>query len=134
MPTIANVTVIGHAYGPPKTGETNGKPWCALNFYTVDKVKGEEEKKFTSWSGFVNGPQADWLKDIQKGDMVIVTGTIRAELSEREGKAHARISFTRIHDARKVESDYPKQAKKPVAMTPAPNLSAKSDEDSEPPF
>lgn len=140
MPTIANVSVIGHAYGPPKFGETNGKPWCQLGFYTVDKVKGETDKKFTAWSGFVNGPQAEWLRDLQKGDLIIVTGTIRATVTERDGKPHARIEFTRIHDARKVESDHPKtlhataSASKPIAMKPAPNLSPKPDEDSELPF
>lgn len=104
MPTLTNATIVGHLYREPKEGVTNGKKWAMINFYTSDKVK--EEKKFSSWTAFVQGFEADWLiRDGKKGSLVCVSGSIRIYLDEYEGKSTAKGEFTRVHKAMVLDAE-----------------------------
>jgi single-stranded DNA-binding protein len=101
MPSIATASVVGHLYRKPEIKTTNNGASCLISFWTADKVKGEETKQFTSWSGWVNGPQAEWLATAEKGSPVFVSGTIRYETrKDKDGKEHHGIAFTRINECR----------------------------------
>ena len=110
MPTLASATAIIHLYRPPTSGSEDGKTWAMFNGWTSDKVKpeggGDAEKKFTSFKGFVNGPQAEWLaRDGVKGSMVAVTGTIRVDTHTKDNKTSAFIEFTRVTECRILDSE-----------------------------
>jgi len=141
MPTLASATVICHLYREPVTGKSaDGKTWTILNGWTSDKikVKGSPEavKKFTSFEGFVNGPQADWLaRDGKKGSMVAVSGTFYAEATEKDGKHSCRVVFTRITECRILDGE--REAKEDAAadIAPAPRRPASpAVTEDEPPF
>lgn len=142
MPTIANATVIGHLYREPATGKTkDDKQWARFSLWTSDKIKprdgGEAEKKFSSWSGVISGPQADWLiRDGKKGSLVAVTGTIRIDShADKDGKIHATGEFTRVQEVRVLdarEDGAPEQAAPRPAKTAAAPSGGGSD--AEPPF
>jgi single-stranded DNA-binding protein len=136
MPTIATACVIGHLYGQPELKENDRGKWCRIRFWTSDKVKGQDEKKFTSWGGMVSGPQAEWIaRDGKKGTLVCVSGSIRLDkFAKADGTESYSIEFTRISECRVLDrnEDAPEQQrpKQPAAQTkPA---AAQSDE--EPPF
>jgi single-stranded DNA-binding protein len=119
MPTITSCTVIGHAYGPCELKEREGKKYCQIRLWTSYKVKGQEEKQFTSWSGFVNGPQAEWLaRDCKKGSLVCVSGSVRlAKFTKQDGTESHTVEFTRVADARCLDerADRTAPATAPVA-------------------
>jgi single-stranded DNA-binding protein len=143
MPTMASGTVIGHLYREPKSGATkDGKTWARFSLWTSDRVKptgGDEyEKKFSSWGGICNGPQADWLiRDGKKGSLVAVTGTIRIDShTDDKGKVHATGEFVRVQEIRVLDARDDDKAEPTAA--PAPKRPAApaggSNPDEEPPF
>lgn len=108
MPTVATASVVGHLYAPPEIKQNDKGPYALIRFWTKDrfKVKGQEESRFTSWEGFVNGPQAEWLKDGKKGSLVFASGSIRLDsFTKSDGTASHRIAFTRISECRLLERD-----------------------------
>lgn len=114
MPTIATASVVGHLYGPVELKSNDKGKWCLVRFWSSDKVKGEEEKKFTSWGGIVSGPQAEWLaKDAKKGSLIFVSGSIRlGSFTKQDGTESHSIEFTRINEARLLErEENPEQQK-----------------------
>ncbi len=117
MPTIATAAVVGHLYGPVELKKNDKGSWCLIRFWTNDKVKGEEEKKFTSWGGLVSGPQAEWLaRDAKKGSPIFVCGSIRlGSFKKQDGTESHSIEFTRINEARLLEREDGPEA--PVVAT-----------------
>lgn len=105
MPTIATCSVVGHSYGPVELKKNDRGSYAQVRFWTNDKVKGQDEKKFTAWEGFVSGPQAEWLaKDCIKGSLLFVSGTIRlSSWKNKDGVESHRIEFTRINECRLLE-------------------------------
>ncbi len=145
MPCIATATVIGHLYREPKSGSHDGKPWARFSLWTNDKIKpqggGEAEKKFSSWAGICNGPQAEWLcRDGKKGSLVAVTGTIRIDShTDKDGKTHASGEFVRVQEIRVLDAREDDKAetqalpiRQAVKVPTAPV--GGMDVDSEPPF
>ncbi len=117
MPTIATASVVGHLYGPVELKKNDKGSWALVRFWTSDKIKGEEEKKFTSWGGLVSGPQAEWMaRDAKKGSLVFVSGTIRlGSFKKADGTESHSIEFTRINEARLLErEDDPGQSQAPA--------------------
>lgn len=121
MPTIANASVVGHLYGPVELKKNDKGSWALVRFWTNDKLKGEEEKKFTSWGGLVSGPQAEWLaRDAKKGSLIFVSGSIRlGSFKKQDGTESHSIEFTRIADARLLERE-----DKPESADPQPQTAA----------
>ncbi len=144
MPTIASATVIGHLYREPKSGTTNDKLWARFNLWTSDKVKpqggGDAEKKFSSWSGICNGPQAEWLcRDGKKGSLVAVTGTIRIDShTDKDGKVHASGEFTRVQEIRVLDAREEGAQPAPQTLTEKPQprrpVAGPADDLENPPF
>jgi len=128
MPTIATCSVVGHSYGPVELKQNDKGKYAQVRFWTSDKVKGQEEKKFTSWEGFVSGPQAEWLaKDCKKGSPLFVQGTIRlGSWKKEDGTESYRIEFTRINECRLLEREDAAmdQSARPAPRTPAPAVAA----------
>ena len=124
MPTIATASVVGHLNSPPELKTNDRGPWCRIRFWTSDKVRGEEEKKFTTWGGMVGGPQAEWLcRDGKKGSLVFVSGTVRLDkYTKQDGKESYSIEFTRINEARVLDREKAEDA----APAPAPRAPAKA--------
>lgn len=137
MPTVANGVVIGHLYAPPELKQGERGPYCRVRFWTSDKVKGQEEKKFTAWGGVVSGPQAEWLaRDGKRGSLVMVAGTIRLdEFTKKDGSKSHSIEFTRISEARLLDrrEEAPAVDGEDVPSGPATPAAAKPLDD-EPPF
>ncbi len=147
MPTIASATIIGHLYREAKAGSHDGKPWARFSLWTQDRIKpqggGEPEKKFSSWGGICNGPQAEWLtRDGKKGSLVAVTGTIRIDShADKDGKIHSSGEFTRVQEIRVLDrDDAPEATAAPTPRVPAKHApsgggSSRSELDTgEPPF
>lgn len=107
MPTIATASVVGHLYGPVELKQNDNGHWALVRFWTNDKIKGEAEKKFTSWGGLVSGRQAEWLaKDAKKGSLIFVSGTVRlGSFKKTDGTESHSIEFTRINEARLLERE-----------------------------
>lgn len=135
MPTIATATVIGHLYGPAELKTNERGSYCRIRFWTSDKVKGQDEKKFTSWGGVVNGPQAEWMaRDARKGALVAVSGTIRLDkFKKTDGTESYSIEFTRISEARVLEREGKPVDGEDVPSGPAPSQGASASDD-QPPF
>jgi len=148
MPTIASACVIGHLYREPSSGDMkDGKKWARFNLWTSDKIKpqggGDYEKKFSSWSGICNGPQAEWLiRDGKKGSLIAVTGTIRIDShADKDGKIHSSGEFVRVQEIRVLDRDDAEDAKPvgtaaqagPKKPTPTPTPTP-ADNSEEPPF
>ncbi len=139
MPTIATASVVGHLNGPPELKANDRGPWCRIRFWTSDKVKGQDEKKFTTWGGMLGGPQAEWMcRDGKKGSMVFVSGTVRLDkYTKQDGTESYSIEFTRINEARVLDRE--KEDGAPQAAAPAPRAAARpapaaAPADDEPPF
>lgn len=138
MPTIATASPIGHAYGPADKIEKDGKTYAKVRFWTKDKIRGQEEPEFTSWSALVAGPPAEWLiRDCRKGSLVTVSGTIRlAKWTNKDGKETHTLEFTRVTEARVLDAreEQPAETNKdepaPRRHVPRPSV----DDDSGPPF
>ena len=140
MPTIANATVVGHLYAPPELKEGEKGKWCRIRFWTSDKVKGKEDKQFTSWGGVVSGPQAEWIaRDGRKGTLVYVSGSIRLDkFTKSDGSESHSVEFTRISECRSLEAkdakdDKPAAQSEPRPARPAAPAGGGSGSD-EPPF
>lgn len=139
MPTLATATVIGHLYGPPELKDGERNKWCRIRFWTSDRIKGQDEKKFTSWGGLVSGPQAEWIaRDGKKGTLICVSGTIRLDkYTKSDGAESYSIEFTRISECRSLEGreEREKAASALVSQpAPAPAPAGGSSGDDEPPF
>lgn len=114
--TLAIATVQGHLYRPVEVKQNDKGSYALISFYTKDKDPKTKESAFTSWSGFVHGPQAEWLAPGKKGCPVLVSGTIRVEKRvDDKGKEHVGVTFTRINEARLLERD---EEAAPVAQAP----------------
>lgn len=141
MPTVASASAVGHLYATPEIKENERGKWCRIRFWTSDKVKGQDEKKFTSWGGMVSGPQAEWIaKDGKKGTMVFVSGSIRLDtFKKNDGTESHTIEFTRITECRVLDrQEEGEQAEAPAPAPRRPAAPAPSggggDDDSSPPF
>lgn len=136
MPCIATAQVVGHLYGPPELKSNDKGKYCRVRLWTNDKIKGQDEKKFTSWGGLVSGPQAEWIcRDGKKGTMVFISGTIRLDtFKKQDGTESHSIEFTRVNECRSLEGREDKEAAvpQPPARPSAPVAAAASSE--EPPF
>jgi single-stranded DNA-binding protein len=138
MPTLATATVIGHLYGPTELKDgTHGK-WCRIRLWTSDKIKGQDEKKFTTWGGMVNGPQAEWIaRDGKKGTLVCVTGTVRLDKYVKADKTESySIEFTRISECRSLEGRDEQKADTaaPAPARPSAPAAGGAGDDDSPPF
>jgi single-stranded DNA-binding protein len=115
MPFLASATVIGHLYRTVKVKQNAKGSYAMISFYTKDKEKNKDAT-FTSWSGFVHGPQAKWLAAGKKNSPVVVSGTIAMEKRvDDAGKEHVSIHFTRVNEARLLERE---EESAPVAQAP----------------
>jgi single-stranded DNA-binding protein len=143
MPTIATCTVIGHLYGPcePKN-DKEGKAYTQVRLWTKDKPGKGAEPEFTSWSGFVRGPQAEWLiRDSRKNALVSVSGTIRlAKFTKQDGTVSHNIEFTRVHEVhvlerreQEQEQEQPPQ-ERPARRPATPGAAASVADEDSPPF
>lgn len=138
MPTIASASVVGHAYGPADKIEKDGKTYAKVRFWTRDKVKGQTEPEFTSWSAFVSGEPAKWmLEKCRKGSLVFVSGTVRlAKWANKDGKETHTIEFTRTTEARVLDgrdggdAEPAREESAPRRHVPRPA----TEDDSGPPF
>jgi single-stranded DNA-binding protein len=116
IPTLSPCAVIGHLYAKPEIKQNDKGAYCQIRFWTKDKLKANEEAKFTSWSAWVHGKPAEWLAAGEKGSPVWVSGSIRLDTYKRsDGVESHTIAFTRVTDARLVERQEDGQPEKPVA-------------------
>lgn len=137
MPTLATATVIGHLYSPVELKEGERGKWCRIRLWTSDKVKGQDEKKFTSWGGIVSGPQAEWIaRDGKKGTLVCVSGSVRLDkFTKKDGAESYSIEFTRISECRSLEGREEQQAAAAPEPRPSrPAAPAAADPDDGAPF
>lgn len=140
MPTASNATVVGHLYGPVELKQNDKGKWALVRFWTSDKIKGQEEKAFTSWGGIVSGLEAEWLaRDAKKGSLVLVSGAVRlGSFKKQDGTESHSIEFTRISQCRLLERE-DKPASADTAAAPAQRVApskpaAAPMSDDEPPF
>lgn len=104
MPYLTSVAVAGHLYRPVEVKSNDKGSYAIVNLYTVSKQKGKEDT-FTSWSGFVNGPQAEWLAEGVKGSLVWISGTDVSldKHTGKDGKEHVSIRLGRVSECRLLE-------------------------------
>jgi single-stranded DNA-binding protein len=134
MPQFSNCTVVGHLYAKPEIKQNDKGAYCQIRFWTKDKVSGQQEAKFTSWSAWVHGKPAEWLASAEKGSPVWVSGSIRLDaFKKNDGTESHTITFTRVLDARMVERADDGQQEKPAVKTTY-KPAAQAVDDSEPPF
>lgn len=119
MPSVSSCAVVGHLYAPPEIKQNDRGAYCQVRFWTKDKVKGEAEAVFTSWAGFVNGPQAEWLRGGVKGSPIFVSGSVRlAKFAKADGTVSHTIEFTRVSEARLLERQEDGQQERPANAAP----------------
>lgn len=113
MPTMLQVTAVGHAYGPAEI-KTNsqGKQYAQLRMWTSENTgkkdaDGKPEKKFTSISAFVNGMEAEWLaKSCKKGSLVMVAGLARLDsFAKQDGSVSHSILVSRVSSCRVLDRE-----------------------------
>lgn len=120
MPTLASCTVIGHLYGQPEPIEGQARPGASFRFWTSDKVKGKEDKVFTSYRGAVWGEQSKWLiRDGKKGSLVAVTGTFRLDSFEKSDGTIGHAIEIRASEARILDREHDQHGAE-AAQRPAP--------------